>query len=161
MKNRLSHIIFDKSGAVIVEAALVLPLLIIAALGAIDASYMMLQNHKLESQLSMAASYLSRSDNPVNFETSAKNIALTGGTIANASPILKGWSLADIKISYLSTNNEPDEDGVTLYRGDATVKTVVIASQLDYKGIGILSSLSPQKLALKAVVEERVVGGGL
>lgn len=159
--SRLQKIISDKTGSVLVEAALVLPLLIVAALGSIDASYMMLQNHKLESQLSMAASYLSRSDNPVNQENAAKNLALTGTTNANAAPLLKGWSISDINISYVSTSNEPDADGDTLYRGETTVKTIVIVSQVDYKGLGILSSFAPEGLALKGEVEERLIGGGL
>lgn len=150
----------DETGSVLVEAALVLPLLIAAGLGGIDASYMMLQNHRLESQVSMAASFLSRSDNPQNLELAAKNLALTG-SIDGGSPILKGWTINDISISYVDTNNDPDEDGNTLYRGDATVKTVVVKTNFDYKGMGVVASFSREGLALSARVEERLIGGGL
>ncbi len=150
----------EDDGSVLVESALILPLLIAAGLGSIDASYMMLQNHKLESQLAMAASYLSRSDNPSNLENTAKTLALTG-TIDGSKAVLKGWGLDDISISYLTTDNQTNGNGGTLYRGDATVTTVVISSQFDYKGMGILSSVIPNGTSLNASVEERVTGGGL
>ena len=150
----------DTSGSILVESALVLPLLIAAGLGSIDASYMMIQNHKLESQLAMAASYLSRSDNPANLETAAKNLALTGA-IDGTKSVIDGWSASDITISYVATENQTNGNGDSLYRGDSTITTVVVSSQFKYKGFGVLSSTLPGKMSLNGRVEDRITGGGL
>lgn len=146
----------DQRGGLVVEAALILPLLIGAGLGVLDASYMMVQNHKLESQLSVAANYLSKSDSPELREATAKNLAVMGSITGGSESLVKDWSTEDISVTYLATENP---DG--LYRGDETIRTVQLTTQLDYSGLGILSSILPQKPVLTARVQERVVGGGL
>jgi len=146
----------DKKGGVIVESALILPLMISAGLSGLDASNMLLQNHKLESQLSMAGSYLSKSDNPPARESAAKNLAVTGDISGNGSARVKGWTTGDITVSYVTTSNTNGD-----YRGDSDIMTVKIYTELDYKGFGILSSIMPNGIKIKAEVQERIIGGGL
>lgn len=146
----------DQRGGLVVEAALILPLLIAAGLGVLDASYMMVQNHKLESQLSVAANYLSKSDAPELREIYAKNLAVMGTVSGGNESLVKNWSTDDINVTYLMTANS---NGI--YRGDENIRTVQLSTQIDYSGLGILSSILPQKPVLTARVQERVVGGGL
>lgn len=146
----------DKRGALVVEAALLLPFLVAAGLGVIDASYMMVQNHKVESQLSVAANFLSKSDAPQLRETAAKTLAVTGSISAGQMALIDGWNTGDISITYLTTDNADES-----YRGEDNIRTVQITTQIEYNGFGILSSILPNKPVLSASVQERIVGGGL
>jgi len=146
----------DISGGIIVEAALILPFLVTAGLGALDASYMMVQNHRLENQLSLAATYISKSDTPDLRETPAIQLAVTGDISGQGNPTVKGWKVEDVSIEYLTTSNI---DGA--YRGETAVRTVKLSTRFDYKGFGILSSILPETPTLAASVQERIVGGGL
>ncbi len=161
MKSIICTYFKDNCGAIAVEGALLLPLLLTIGLGGLDASNMLLQNHRLENQLSMASSYLARSDDPAARETAAKNLAVTGTLDGNAVSLIKNWTPSDITISYLKTNNTENADGATDYRGESVIETVQITSNVDYKGFGIISSLMPNSVTLTAQVQERVVGGGL
>ncbi len=146
----------DRKGGLVVEAALLLPLLVAAGLGVIDASYMMIQNHKVESQLSLAANYISKSDTPQNREATAKTLAVTGTISGNGAPLITGWSANDVSIAYVTTQNANGE-----YRGEDNIQTVQLSTRIEYRGLGILSSFLPTKPMLTASVQERVVGGGL
>ncbi|NNE59157.1 MAG: hypothetical protein HKN36_13710 [Hellea sp.] len=146
----------NKRGGVIVESALILPLMISAGLSGLDASNMLIQNHKLEGQLAMAGTYLSKSDNPVARESAAKNLAVTGDISGTGPARVKGWTAGDITVSYLATSNTNGD-----YRGESNIETVKIYTELDYKGFGILSSIMPNGITIKAEVQERIVGGGL
>jgi len=146
----------NREGGLIVEAALLLPLLITAGLGGLDASNMLLQNHKMEGQLTIASAYLSKSNDPAQRETSAKQLAVTGNVSGSGGAIIPGWSTNDVTISYATIDNSGE-----LYRGGATIQTVRISSTLNYKGFGVLSSILPNGIKLKSSVEERIVGGGL
>ena len=146
----------DENGGVIAEAGLLLPLFISAGLGTLDLSNLMLQNHKLESQLSMASSYLSRSSDPTNWETVAKQLAVTGTKDGSGNVKIKGWSTGDITITYQAVANSNGE-----YRGDEDIRIVTVSSNVDYKGFGLLSSVIPNGIQLNASVEERLIGGGL
>ena len=146
----------NRYGGIVVEAALIMPLMLTAGLGAIDASYMMLQNHKLENQLSAAASYLSKSDSPELRENYAKQLAVTGSVSGGDVSVVNGWSVSDINITYLTTDNSDE-----IYRGDTNILTVQLTTRLNYSGMGILSSIMPNRPMLSASVQERVVGGGL
>lgn len=146
----------NREGGLIVEAALLLPLLITAGLGGLDASNMLLQNHKLEGQLTIASAYLSKSNDPQQRETSAKQLAVTGNVSGLGASIIPGWTTSDISISYATIDNSQE-----IYRGGATIQTVKIDSTVNYKGFGVLASILPNGIKLKASVEERIVGGGL
>jgi len=146
----------DQKGGIIVEGALLLPLLILAGLGGLDASYLLLQNHRVESQLSMASSYLSKSGAPENRESQAKLLALTGTLDGTGKTVVPGWSSDDITINYIVTSNADET-----YRGTDDVRTVQVSTQFKFSGFGILSSVVPDGPQINVVVEERIIGGGL
>lgn len=145
----------DDHGGMITESALVFPVLITIGMGGIDASYMLIQNHKLEGHLATAANFLSKSDMPENHETVARNLAVTGEPDGTGTPIIKGWSIDQVNITYIITDNSNDN-----YRNDGDVRTVEISTSLDYKGFGFLSSIFSEPPRLSARVQERIVGGG-
>ncbi len=146
----------NDDGGLVVEAALLFPIFLAIILGGADGSFMLIQNHKLETQLSTAASFLSKSDWPEQHETAARQLAITGSPAGGPTAILKGWSVEDIHISYVVTTNNRDD-----YRNAGDVRTVQLSSTIGYQGLGILSSVLPKKPVLSASVQERIVGGGL
>lgn len=153
--DRFWHMLRDDYGGMIIESALVLPVLITIGMGGIDASYMLIQNHKLEGHLATAANFLSKSDMPENHETVARNLAVTGNPDGIGSPIIEGWSTDQISISYLTTANANNA-----YRNDGDVRTVEISTSVNYQGFGLLSAILPEPPRLTARVQERIVGGG-
>ena len=152
----IKKILEDENGGMISEAALLFPILIGLGLGGIDMSYMLIQNHKLESQLSAAAGFLSKSDAPEAIEILAKQLAVTGQIDGQGSAVIKGWTLSDVQIAYITTPNNGD-----IYRSDGDVRTVELSSRIDYRGFGILSSVLPNQARLSGRVQERLIGGGL
>ncbi len=157
MIRQIRYIRGTDEGSVVVEAALLLPIMLALGLGAADASNMMLQNHKIETQLVMAGNYLAKSQTPNLYETQAKNLASTGQLESGGSEIISGWSASDITVSYNRVTNESTETGTEYLAGD-TVTIVKISTTVTYQGFGILRSLFGSSIQLKGAYEERVIG---
>lgn len=140
-------------GAVVVEAAVILPFLAITGLGAVDASYMLLQNHKMEQALVSAAGFMSQSANPVSVESQAKTIAVNGSLAAGSDPLIKNWSPNDISISYRLVPNNNGQ-----YRAGDFVRVVELETSLPYHGFGIIKSIRGSHVTLKASYQQRMTG---
>ena len=147
----------DESGAAVIEAVLMVPIVGTLGLGTIDASLLVLQRHKVETNLASAAGYLSKTKIPQSFETQAKNLATTGRIAPGGTPMISGWTVDKITIAYKSVTNTQLQSGAS-YKGGATVKVIQISTDVPYKGLGLLSSLRGGKINLKAAYEERITG---
>lgn len=143
----------DRRGAVALEAAFILPFLLIGGIGAIDASYLMLQNHKMEAGLANAASYLARSPDPAAHEMLAKRLAVSGRIGTGGRPVLRDWNPSDIAITYKSVANAGGN-----YRGGTSVKTVTLTSSKSFDGFGVLKSVFGGSITIQARHEQRLVG---
>ncbi len=143
-------------GVAAIEAALILPMLLLAGFGTLDASYLILQHHKMETNLATAGSYLSKSSDPQSLELQAKRLAATGQIRAGGRPTITNWSHDDISISYKNFTNHQFR-GRRLYRGGAVVKVVNISSSVPYQGLGLLNALSGGTITLSGAYEERLV----
>lgn len=148
----------DCQGAIAVEAAFLLPLLLLAGFGAIDASYLLLQNHKMEAGLANAGSYLARTTNPEGFEARAKRLAATGSLDSGAAPRIKNWTESDVAIQYRSVVNSVNANGETDYRGGDTIRVAQISSSLTYQGFGILKAVTGGAVTITARHEQRLIG---
>ena len=157
MRREFKSLLTCCRGGLIVEAALVLPFLILLGLGAADASYMMVQNHKLESRLTMAGNFLAKTGTPNLYESQARNLACAGQISTPSSCVLPNWSPSDIIVTYTDVANAEIEGGFE-YRGDSPVKIVTVTSGIDYSGFGILSSFSGGSIRLQGSYQERVIG---
>lgn len=144
----------NQDGAVIVEAALALPVLILLGLGAADYSNLLMSHHKMQSGVTHAGNYLARSRAPVAVENTAKNLAVTGQT-AGGTARLRNWTVADITISYKNQANYSGQ-----YRGDTTIQTVQVSTSLAYKGLGIVNAVSRGPVIMTDTFEARIDGGG-
>jgi hypothetical protein len=145
-----------EDGVAAVEAALVFPVLITIGFGAMDASILLMQNHKLSTSLSSAANYMAYANAPRLVEANAKNIALTGELNANANPLISSMSPSDISITYKDIAN-PEVDGVRDYRGEDVVRLVEISASTPYKGIGFLRTVTGGNIAVAGRFETRLV----
>lgn len=146
----------NEDGVAAVEAALVFPVLVTIGFGAIDASMLLMQNHKLSTSLSSAANYMAYATAPRQVEANAKNLALTGKLSANASPLISNMAASDISIAYKDVAN-PEVDGVRNYRGDDVVRIVEISASTPYKGIGFLRTVTGGNITVGGSFETRLV----
>lgn len=147
----------DQSGAAVIEAVLMVPIVGALGLGTIDASLLVLQRHKVETNLASAAGYLAKTKIPQSFETQAKNLATTGQILTGGTPMISGWTNEKVTIAYKSVPNTLLQSG-TSYKGGDTVRVIQISTDIQYKGLGLLSSLRGGKINLKAAYEERITG---
>ena len=158
MIRRLKKYLSERDGSVVVEAALVLPFVITVGIGAVDASNMLLQNHKLETQLTMAGNFLAKSRTPAQFETEAKNLACSGRSTATSTKcIIPNWTVSDIQVSYATVSNS-ELDGGFEYRDGTPVQIVRVSSNIQYTGFGLISSIFGGSIQLSGAYEERVIG---
>lgn len=152
--------IADSSGIAAIEAALMFPFLMLTCFGTMDASYLMLQNHKMESGLSAAGNYLSKTRTPGQYESQAKRLATTGQITTGGEKYIQEWSADDITLSYRKIPNTPTQDG-TSYRGGATIDIIELSSAYTYQGIGFLRSISRGSITVAASHEERLIGNAI
>ena len=146
-----------EEGAVAAEAVFVFPLLIFFGFGAVDTSLLMLQNHKMESGLTAAGNYLSRTSIPSTHEAAAKRLATTGQLSPGGAARIPNWVESDVQIIYQNTNNPDDADGRD-YRGGDTIQVVRLSSQFNYDGFGFLKAVTGGTITVNADYEERLVG---
>jgi len=150
----------DQSGVAAIEAALMFPFLLLTCFATIDVSFLMLQNHKMETGLTAAGNYLSKTRTPDQFETQAKRLATTGQITAGGEKYIPNWSESDIVLTYNKVPNTPTQEG-TLYRGGATIDIIKLYSEYTYQGIGFISSLPGSPIKVTASYEERLIGSAL
>lgn len=142
----------DTRGAMAVEAAIILPVLLFFGLGAADYGNLLLQKHRMSSGLVAAGNFLARSSSPEALEAPARNLAVTGST-TGTDPRVNGWSIADVAISYRSQQNNNGD-----YRGGNNIRTVILSSETNYTGFGIVTMISPGGVTIRSRYEERILG---
>ena len=143
----------DTGGGAAVEAAIATPFLALLGLGAIDGSYMLLQNHKMEQALVSAANFMALAEDPRLVETQAKQIAVSGTTNPAAPPRIKNWTVGDITIAYRLVANSNNA-----YRGGGFIRIVDIQTSHRYDGFGIIKAASRGQVTLTAQYQQRMTG---
>ncbi len=139
-------------GAMAAEAALILPVLLLLGFGTADYGNLLLQKHRMSSGLVSAGNFLARSSTPEALETPARYLAVTGST-TGTDPRINGWSIADVAISYRNQQNNNGD-----YRGGASIRTVILSSEANYTGFGIVTMMSPGGITIRSRYEERILG---
>ena len=142
----------NTDGAVIVEGAILFPLLAMIGYGIIDLSMMLLQTHKMEQGLYAGASYLSRAQAPNLLTTQAKNIAISGRPDGSGEPRVNGWSDGEITLTIRNIPNTGQ------YRDGAVVQVAEFASAHPYQGLGFIKLASGGRVTIRTDHEERLVG---
>jgi len=130
----------SEDGSITIESVFLVPLLFLIGFGAIDASFLMLQNHKVETGLASAGRYLSQTTSPQNYENHARRLATTGQMTIGGQQKIGNWAPANVMIIYKNTAN-PQTGGVTNYRGGSTIKVVQLSTSVPYQGLGLISGV--------------------
>jgi Flp pilus assembly protein TadG len=141
----------DTSGAAVVEAAFLFPLLIAMGFGFIDGSMLLLQNHKVEQGLVAGAGYLARANTPAAVERLAQNYAVTGTIDGTGQARVSGWQPSDVRVTISTIANNGD------YRGSADVKIARFSTAHSYQGLGFIKLVSGGRVTIRANHEERLV----
>ncbi|WP_017931166.1 TadE/TadG family type IV pilus assembly protein [Robiginitomaculum antarcticum] len=155
LNNTASRFLRDKLGAITAEAALIFPVLILLGLGAVDYSNLLYQKHMMETSLTSAGIYLSKTRDPQSREGQAKALAITGHIMGGEAK-LRNWTADDITISYAIVDNTKGD-----YRSGETVTTVQLSTELAYTGMGLINAVAPGDIIMRANYEERIVGEGV
>jgi Flp pilus assembly protein TadG len=149
----------DERGAVLVEMALITPLVILLSAGVFEFSNIIHTKLLLEAGVIDAARYIARCGGPDEATCDARgaNLAVNGDE-TNTSPRVDGWLVADVDVNYLSVDAVA-EDGTKLYRSNTTeVRVVQVSTAYAYPGTGLWDFLGFGDLTLTAAHEERVMG---
>jgi len=146
------------AGTATIEAAFIVPVFVAAGLGIFDSSSLLRQTQIMDSQLSIAAKFLAQSPSPNDAELSAKRLTVTGTLADGGTPMIVGWSVNDITISYAEIENT-SQGSRYLYRGGDMVRVVKLSSSLAYDGFGPISAISKKSVIIHAEHEERITAG--
>jgi Flp pilus assembly protein TadG len=149
----------DESGAVLVEMALVTPLVILLSAGVFEFSNIIHTKLLIEAGVVDAARYIARCNdtNGTTCNSRGANLA-ANAAVSGGSARVDGWVPADVAINYLSVAAVA-EDGSRIYRSNTTdVRIVQVSTTYAYPGTGLWDFLGFGDLALTAAHEERVMG---
>lgn len=147
----------DRDGAAAVEMALMLPFFITLVLGAVDASNLLLETHRVEQGLELGANYAAKSRDPDAVTAQARNVAVTGQASGGASRV-SGWVASDVSISITSLckNSSGATCTADRFRTGTDSRMVVMSSSHTYRGFGLINAIMRGKLTIRATHEERV-----
>jgi Flp pilus assembly protein TadG len=165
----------EQTGAVIVETALILPLMITLSAGVFEFSNAIYTRLLIEAGVTDAARYIARcvheDTDKGDCETAAKNIAETGAWDGTGSSRVTGWTpdlqetCGDptqddtIQFCFKSTPAVDPITNVRLYQSPSVdVNVIQVSATHAYAGTGLLGVLGFGPLTLSVSHQERVIG---
>jgi Flp pilus assembly protein TadG len=148
-------------GSALIEGAIIMPLLLILALGVFEFSWLIDQQHLISTGIHDAARYIAQSANPndLTIQKRAKNLATTGAIDGDTARV-RGWTARDVSISYSSVENPVDVNGSTTFRGGAVIRSVTVSTTFSVPSLGFFGLLGLKPPALTVSHQERVIGPG-
>ena len=160
LANTAAGLARETKGATLLELTVLLPVLVVLALGVNEFGRALHHNHIVNKSVRDAARYLSRV--PVVCPggtidaadaTLARNLALTGYP-SGGSPLISYWtSPGTVSISVSCYNNTTGT-----FRGNQEIPTVRVSATVPYTDLGMLGALGISSLTLSGAHEEVVVG---
>ena len=142
----------DISGGAAVEAGIILPVLILLGFGAVDASLLYQQTHRMEAGLTAGGSYLAASAASTAEQAAARQIAVSGSAVPGAPTRIDGWSAGDVSIAIRTQH----EDDTTSYRNAGKVRIARLSASIPFEGIGLLKGVSGGTLEVRGDYETRL-----
>ena len=148
-------------GSALIEGAIIMPVLLILALGVFEFSWLIDQQHLISTGIHDAARYIARSANPTDLtiQKRAKNLATTGAIDGDTARV-KGWTTRDVTITYASVNNSVGTNGLPPFRGGAVIQSVTVSTIFTVPSLGFFGFLGLKPPALTVSHQERVIGPG-
>jgi Flp pilus assembly protein TadG len=122
----------EQEGSALVEAAVLLPILIVLLVGTYDFSSYFYQQHLISTGVRDAARYLARTSNPSDptNQSNAKNLAATGQIGPGGTPRVSNWSASNIAIQIASDTNTGNSTpcGSAPCRGGSVIQVVTVCT---------------------------------
>jgi Flp pilus assembly protein TadG len=151
---RLAGFARCRRGSAALETAFALPIVLALGFGAADAGWLLSQVHRMKGGLVTGAHLLARSRDPVAAEARARNLAVTGRTTAGGAPRVKGWTPANVTVSYRMVDNTGGA-----YAGADRCASFGLETNIPYTGFGLLRLAGVTgAVRLTAAHEERWTG---
>jgi Flp pilus assembly protein TadG len=166
--HRLKSLLGDTEGAVLVEFAVLAPVLVILGLGAAEIGRAVQHHHTIEKSARDAARYLSRvpascaSGVSAASITTAKNLAWTGYATGTA-PLLSYWQDPGTNATITVTVDCFANDGATiLNRANAasgsSIPLITVTIDVPYQDIGFLGMLGVTAFSMNGTHSEVSIG---
>ncbi|WP_281004815.1 TadE/TadG family type IV pilus assembly protein [Mesorhizobium hawassense] len=174
MRKTLSHCLRhfrqDQGGTVLVEMALIVPLMVVLSAGIFEFGRFLHDKLLVEAGLSDAARFAARcnsqlyTDNgltAINCATLAASIAVYGkiGGTTTDTPRVVGWQASDVTINSSTCVNAVDPGtGTVLYLSTTSQVCVVTAStNFHYQDLGMLSLVGVSSITVGGQHQERLI----
>jgi hypothetical protein len=149
---------FDGEGTALIEAAVILPFLLVLVSGVFEFSWLVSQQHLILTGICDAARFIARAEHPNDpaIVEDAKYLATTGA-IDGSVPRVRGWTVSDVRVSYISISNPAGANGLTSFRGGSVIEAVTVSTTFKVPSLGFFGvlGLSPPTFSLSH--QERVV----
>lgn len=151
-------------GAVLVEAALVVPVLLAIGLGVFEFGNAFYQYHLMSNAVRDAARYASGvtdidavCTNGSATQNAIKDIALRTGKDPATGNQIKIWPGGRNNITVTCTAGV--SNSTQYYRGPATIRSVTVAAAAPYQSLGLLGFFKLSTPTLTVYHQERLLGG--
>lgn len=171
MRRALVSLRDDQAGSVLVETALVIPVLFLLGFGAFEFGNIFYEYQSVTTGVRDAARYLARA--PLgsaatsdcveainNLSAAAQNLAVSGDVHTAAPARVPGWAPAHVTVSPIQIQNpiDPDTHSPT-YRGPVPFTCVVkVTSTFSYQQLGFLEVFKLPAPQITVSHSERWVG---
>lgn len=141
------------------EAALMIPLLVLLAAGVFEFGRLMYQHQLIETGVRDAARFLSRQRTPATSETAAIELAVMG-RVGGTTRRVSWWAPGTVTVTYGTLANPINTaTGERTYRGPDPLRTVRVSTTVTYPGFGMLVAISRSSgVAVGFSHQERIIG---
>ncbi|AZO61863.1 MAG: pilus assembly protein [Mesorhizobium sp.] len=161
----------DERGTVLVEMAIVAPLMFILSAGVFEFGNLIHQKLLMEAGLSDGARFAARCNSQlytdaglaaINCANVATNIIVFGNVAGTPPARIKGWTTSDVTVTIADPadckNTVDPGTGTVLYLSTTSQVCIVTASgTINYSGVGWLSLLNIGPITLTASHQERLI----
>jgi TadE-like protein len=155
---RIGSLWRDAEGTALVEAAIILPVLLVLVSGVFEFSWLICQQHLMLTGICDAARFIARAGNPNDpaIRQDAKYLATTGAIDGNV-PRVRGWTADDVHVSYNFISNPVGENGLTNFRGGAVIEAVTVSTTFKVPSLGFFGILGLSPPTFRLSHQERVI----
>lgn len=149
----------DESGAVLIEMAAVVPVIMLIGLGVLEFANFFYNYQLIQNGVRDAARFAASMPYPPSstLPSEVQNLAITGVPSGGTARVA-WWASTDVSVTYSTVPNPLLEDGSRTYRYAGDVPVVEVSTSVPYTSIGFLGFLNITSLTVNASHQERVIG---
>jgi Flp pilus assembly protein TadG len=149
----------DRSGAALVEFALVAPLLVLIALGMFGFGRGLYQYQQVVNGVRDAARFLAHTADPTNgtAQSQAQTLA-TKGCLSSCSSVplrVANWNPSDVNFQVTNITNGNTCSGKACYNGASTLHEVIVTTNVSFADLNMLRAIGFPSIQFHVRHEER------